>query len=538
MCRIRWDPLTLVLGLFICFCVGCGGSIPKNISSDCSALSSTSLVSYDKYSSQFLDETTKHPPGNLGGQIVWNSRYYLESLVTAYEATHNPKYLTAFEDTGSWAMSKAQTMTFVDVPDPSAPGKNVTEPTITLTGWPTYLATLGKPVPIPTATGAVSFYAQSLYPTDLRGAQFVNIYPQPDGTLQFAWVRNGKNLQTYPISSVSDLINIASQPLIYRQSPGRITATGAGLPVPGSYEVDSPLTTIWHTEQTAGILLPFARFLLIAKSQPGLVDPKLVATWQSTVFSVASEVAGEYVSDGAGGLILKNPSWMSSDEAGTPTESDYVWAEISLRILLYELTGDSNQLAFAHALLQHQLAKNISVNGSGWIVLRDWPDIQPWSNRSTAPSGNPFDALSFDTNTPEGSTDGGFYVEMLHLANSYGLASSLGIPSSLFGEQADTYHQYLVIPNAEGLGVVSPIRLNYPTLNSSPSDPLTVSDDPFGKALYLDSETSDTEDWYSNWQWMTTQGTTPQTWPIGYFLRAWARSESAFAQACVTSPQD
>lgn len=528
---------TLFVGIIAFFTLGCGGAIPRDISSECASLSGTSLSTYDTYSSHFLDETTKHPAGNLGGQVVWNTRYYMESLITAYEATNNPKYLTAFEDTASWVMGQMQTMTFVDVPDPSAPGKFVDQPTLTLTGWPTYLATLGKPISIPTPSGAVSFYAQSLQPTTTIGAAFVTISQQSDGTLQFAWARGGKNLQTYPLSSLADLSNVASQPLVYGQSPGRILATGAGLPAIGSYELDTPLTTIWHTEQTSGILLPFARFLLIAKDHPGVVDPGLAATWRSMVLLVASQVSSQFVSDGKGGYMLYNPDWMASTEAGTPAESDYVWVEISLRILLYELTGDSGQLAFARGILQHQLTQNVAINSYGWLVLRDWPDLRPWSTREEAPPGSPFDSLSYNLQVPESATDGGFFVEMLHLANSYELGSALGVPESLLAEQAATFHDYLLIPNAVGLGTTSSVRSAYPTLSSSPSDPVAVSQDPFGGAQYLEPESSVAEDWYANWQWMTTNGTTTQDWPVGYFLRAWARSESALARACVASPQ-
>ncbi len=510
--------------------------MPRNIATDCASLSTTSLVTYDKYSSSFLDEATKHPPENLDGAIVWGTRYYMESLITAYEATHNTKYLTAFEDTGSWVMAHAQTMTFVDVPDPSAPGKMVDKPTITLTGWPTNMGAFGVPISVPSSNGAIALYAQSLVPLSW-GADALDI-SQSNGTLQFSWTKDGNSLQSYSLSSVSDLYTIAAQPLVYRQSPGRIAPTGAGLPAVGTYSLNTPLPTIWHTEQSGGILLPFARFLLIAKNQPGLVDSELTASWQSMVLLIASQVASEFVPDGSGGYMLHNPSWMASSEAGTPAESDYVWAEISLRILLYELTADPSQLAFARGLLQHQLTQNIPISSSGWIVLRDWPDLKPWTSKGSAPSGSAFDSLSYDAQTPESSSDGGFFVEMLHLANPYGLTSQLGIPPSFYGEQSATFQQFLNIPDAIGLGVLSSARLDYPTLDSAPSDPLAVSDNPLAGSLYLEPETSSPEDWYANWEWMTAEATAPPGGDVGYFLRAWAQSEAALAQACVEDPPE
>jgi len=525
----------LLLAALLLLSIGCVSDPPVHLPSECASLSSTSLTHYDKYSAEFLNDKTKYPPWNLDGEVVWGTRYYLESLLTAYEATQNPKYLQAFEDSGKWVMGKTQTMTFVDVPDPSAPGKSVSGPTITLTGWPTNMAALGVPVAIPTATKEVSLYAQSLYPTTSVGASSLNISRQTNGTLEFEWTRGGKTLQSYTISSIQNLNSIASTPLVYGQSPGRIAVTGVGLPAVGTYEVDTPLTTIWDAEQTSGILLSFVHFLLIAKNEPQLVDANLVSSWQSKVLTIASEVAGQLASDRRGGYVVHNGSWMASTEAGTPAESDYVWVEISLRILLYELTGDPSELSLARGILQHQLSQNLPVNVKGWLVVRDWPDIQPWSNHADAPVGSIWDVLSYDPHTPETSTDGGFFVEMLHFANSYGLVTTLAIPDSLFTDQSDTFHNYLLIPNAIGLGLQSPTRLTYPTIDSAVSDPVVVSDNPFAETLYLMPESSSAEDWQANWQWMLSEGTSPNGWPIGYFLRAWARSEAAFAEACKMS---
>jgi hypothetical protein len=36
----------------------------------------------------------------------------------------------------------------------------------------------------------------------------------------------------------------------------------------------------------------------------------------------------------------------------------------------------------------------------------------------------------------------------------------------------------------------------------------------------------------ANWQWMLNYGQTPQGFPIGYFLRAWAEGEAAQLNIC------
>ena len=154
----------------------------------------TALAHYDQMTASFLDENTKHPSSNLGGGVVWNTRWYLESLLTAYQATGNTKYIEAFKDSGTSVLNLVAPMTLLNVPDPSAPGQTATGPTVTVHGWPTHMATFGQSVAIPTVGGKVSFYAQSLYPRDDRGPIFVQISAQPDGSLLLAWIRAGVDL--------------------------------------------------------------------------------------------------------------------------------------------------------------------------------------------------------------------------------------------------------------------------------------------------------------------------------------------------------
>jgi hypothetical protein len=471
--------LLLILSAALWVMAGCSSASPP---ATCKAVSNageskTSLTTYDKYSAQFLDEATKNPTGNLGGQVVWNTRYYLESLLTAYNATGNPKYIQAFEDTGTAVMNLVQTLKVLDVPDPTAPGKFVNGPYINVTGWPTYMATYTAPIAIPTTNGAVALYTQSLYPRS--AAAFVVITQEPDGSLQFAWTNAGpwssayRVLQAYAVRSLSDLDAIASLPLVYGQSIGRIKVTGLGLPAPGAYNLGQPLLTVWHGEQTGGILLPFARFLLIAKDNPDIVDPNLAAAWLSQVLQITSGYVDQFAPDGEGGYTILNPVWMPMTDAAMTAPSDYVFAEASLRILLYELTGDPSHLLFARGLVQHQVVHNISMSSQGWLLVREWPDVRLWSNGSQAPLGSIWDSLSFNPATPENSSEGATFVEMLDLANTYGLSEQLGIPDSYVPAQTQTFEQYLEIPNAAGRGFSSSIRAQYPTLSSRSSDSIT-----------------------------------------------------------------
>ena len=299
----------------------------------CSGKPAVTLPNYDRISEQFLNEETRHPADNLGGNVVWGTRYYLESLLAAYEATGNPKYVQAFLDSGQWVLNLIQTMTVVDAPDPGQPVVPGTAPLLTVTGWPTSTGNFGVPAMIPTQTGQPALYAQSL-----GAATNFEVTQQSNGTLQLAWTAGGNALETHIVQSVSDLNAIASEPLIAGQSVGRIKPTGVGLPVPGVYPVNLLEKTIWNSEQAGGILLPFAHFLLLAKQTPGLVDENTQKEWTNEVLTIAADYEEDFVSDGYGGLKLHNPRWLPNITADLDAAMDYISAETSLRLFLYELT--------------------------------------------------------------------------------------------------------------------------------------------------------------------------------------------------------
>jgi hypothetical protein len=520
---------------------GCNSTISPAVTTPAASPPITrSLPYYDHYRAQFLDQATSHPTKNLGGDVVWNTRYYLESLITAYQATANPKYLAAFEETGTTVLNLVQTLQVPGGADPSAPGKLVPESIIQTTGWPTYMATFSEPISVPTADGRVSFYAQSFYPRNASlsnspvGANFIDITQQSDGTLQFSWCAARTPVQTFTLASVNDFSKITSQPLVYGRSFGRITPTGAGLPAPGRYAVGIPLVTIWHL-QTGGTLLPFVRFLLIAKEHPGTVNPKLVSAWRSKVLQLASDYVDQFDDDGNGGYTFRNPVWMPSTEAGLNSNSDYVFAEVSFRILLFELTGDSTHLVYARGLLRHQLINDIPIGPNGWLMVREWPDVQPWSDKSQAPPGVIWDSLSFDPTAPENATEGFAFAQMLDLASTYHLTETLGIPEAVLRGQLATVEQYLSIPQAPTLGISSSVRYAYPwSENDSLANPGGPSSDPFAGAGYLWGQPSEFAD--ANWQWMLLNGTNPHGLPVGYFLRAWAWSEAAEIDSIEDSP--
>src|SRR5712692_4716298 len=172
---------------------GCLGGITSQPNPSCTipvaANSAPSLTVYDQMTAKFLDENTRHPQSNGQGQVIWGTRYYLESLLTAYEATKNPKYIQPFLDSGAWVLRMTETLSVLDVPDPSSPGQTATAPTKSVIGWPTYMATFGQAVAIPTLDGKISFYAQGFNPSLAIGPSFVDVNQQPDGSLTISWWR-------------------------------------------------------------------------------------------------------------------------------------------------------------------------------------------------------------------------------------------------------------------------------------------------------------------------------------------------------------
>jgi hypothetical protein len=531
MCQMKGSIVCLAcIGIFLCVLTGCGTSEPPvaallQADPPPAAPSSNTLPNYDAAVTSLLDQVTESPATNSGGDVVWNTRYYMESLLAAYNATGNQKYINSLLATGSDVLGLVQSLTVLNIPDPSAPGPTKTGPMITVTGWPTSIGTFNGSVSVPTADGHVSFYAQVLRPAsglaDLEIAQM-----SPSGLLLNWQTAGGVTLATNAVNSESDLDSIANAPLDYFKSTYRIANTGLGLPSPGSYSLGTPLSMVWHGEQTGGILLPFVRFLVLAKLRPSIADPATVRDWTSQVVSIADSYENQLVPDGNGGLVITNPYWMPSTEASTPASSDYTNAEITMRMLLYELTGDTQELSLAKGLMTHEMA-NLQTSAAGWLLLKAWPDIHSWSSKSQAPYGSIYDTLTYDNSAPDPIGEGAFFVEMLQTAVDYNLVSSLGLSTSLYGIQLGTFDQYLRIPYSGSRGLIQDA---YPTAGSGPGGPINPSPIPFQASFYVAPITSPASFVCDNWKWMMANGQSLESsygGGVGYPLLAWARAEAA-----------
>jgi len=505
---------------------------PFVVTTNCAGISSTSLTHYDTISQQFLDEATQHPSDNSGGSVVWGTRYYMESLLDAYEATGNLKYIRAFMSTAAQVMNLEASLTVVNASDPSAPGSTVNSPVITVMGWPTQLGSFSESVAIPTSTGQTALYAQNLNPSNPDSPIFLNVKQGSDGGVELDWVRFGSPLESHSVKTVADLTALDSTPLIWGTTLTRTKATGLGLPAPGTYQVNTPINTIWH-EQTGGIMLPFARFLWLAKSHPGIADPNIVAQWQSAVLSIATSYEDQFISDGNGGLRFLNPIWLPNAIAGVDASADYIAVEATMRLFLFEITGDQHQLSIARGLVTHQKNFHWQLGSQGWLLLKAWPCLITWSTRSAAPAGSVWDNFEYDVTSPLPLEDGATFVDLFHQANNLKLAASLGITPDFYAANAATLQQYLfaepsqVLHRPAGL-----LRGAYPTIDSSSSTGLSDTQYPLTSAWYLPPELASNTFVNANWSWSLQFGQTPQTAPIGYFLRAWARSEAAEQRLC------
>jgi hypothetical protein len=520
--------LTFVIFSVCIGAAGCGSTRTRQSTETNSCATVTSLTQYDAMSTQYLDDITLHPSSNSRGQVVWNTRYYLESLVTAYNATQNPKYINSFLDSGTAVLKLAQPMTFVDGPDATAPGKSSASPSITRTGWPTYMATFGVPVTIPTATGKDAIYVQGLYPASIIGAVFLDITQNARG-LQIAWSRDGVTFPSYQIKTVEDLKALESVPLVYGQTPGRIKVSGSGLPSVGEWEIDQPLLTIWHGEQTAGILLPFVKFLLLAKDRPSLVDAGTVSTWTAKVKAIADDYRDEqFVSDGSGGLLIRNPEWMASTDSGLYAEADYTYVEATMRLLLYELVHDPHDLAIAKGLIAHQKNFHWQLDANGWLLLKEWPCIQSWSVPDNAPASSIWSSLSEDPNIPESTLKGRFFGDLLQVARQYNLSEDVGLDASVYAAHRKTFREYIQVANTAGILV----RAFYPIPLATQADTIGPAADVLAGAGFLQPAVTDDVFVSNQWNWMLSQAQSPGTEPVGYFLDAWARSEAAKLVFC------
>ena len=207
---------------------------------------------------------------------------------------------------------------------------------------------------------------------------------------------------------------------------------------------------------------------------------------------------------------------------------DYVSVEISLRLFLYELTGDPHQLVIADGLIFHQRNFHWSIGPQGWLLLQFWPDFVPWSSQTEAPPGSIWDSFQFDPNTPSPVTDAGFFGDLLHYAKLFKIAE-LCLTDSIYGANRAAFQQYLLYSSDPTNGSEPPLRANYPTRNSKASDAVTPSQDVLAGSGFLTPEMADQSTVDANWNWMQSF---EQTFPgsVGYFLRAWGAIRSRRTQ--------
>jgi hypothetical protein len=207
---------------------------------------------------------------------------------------------------------------------------------------------------------------------------------------------------------------------------------------------------------------------------------------------------------------------------------DYVAAETTFRVVYYEFTEDSHQLALARGLLLHQEKFDWTIGNQGWFLLKDWPDFAGWSKRADAPKGSIWTEFDNDPNGAATITDGGFNAELFATVKQYGLAADLGISDDIYTADQNTLLQYIYISDSEK----AVVRGAYPTKNSTPSDHKNPSADPYASASFLTPEVSSDNFVGSNWNWMENYGFDLGSASLGYFLRAWARSEAAERSMC------
>jgi hypothetical protein len=405
---------------------------------------------------------------------VWNSRFYLEALCLAYRRTRNPRYAEDFIRTADWILDEVKTVSVSTLPDPTRqdhfgrPG-----PRKMLVGWPTNTQALGMPILIPDLEGQPSLWVQNLRPTMGQAATHFRVEEDPAGGVRLGWW-NGQDLEShaYPTGrSLADLRHAFSR---YGHSYGRIVPMGKAMPQPGFYRCDQALPSIRHADQTAGLLLPILKFMVQTDYFAEGRKRERRERWKATIVRVLATTGDCFVEDGAGGLILRNPSYLTHAHAGLPVPANYAYVEIMARLLYYRLSGDLEQLSLASRLLQHQ-RNHWKVSDQGWLILAYWPDGPQWASNWQGLSV--WEAMNADPTLPEESSHIFFLTELLDLAQDLGFSKALGL-DPFRAVLARTLEEYVLnLPRGGAKGVVQRDRL--PSQRSTRADPLAPLDNPF-----------------------------------------------------------
>lgn len=491
----------------------------------------------------WLDETTRNPKSSVGGSVVWNTRYYLESLLTAYEVTQDRSFLYRFVPTANRVMDLFERHTVEITPQRmkyelglgAMTGRglefidgslNTPPQTIDLAGWPETLATIGRPTPIPSTQNGISFLAQAL-----SGAK----YPIPDSLrvsredkfIRLTWTKGGKALNSDILRTRNDWESLNARPLINGTSTHRIFQWEGALPKVGSYPLLPSPPIIWYAEQTAGIGLPLVRFLYLVQKQPDLSqDPALQVRWLSKIIEAAEcyEIAFEQTS--SHGLEIRNPPFYPLSDAGLPILPNYIYAEVSFRILLFRLTKQVKHFTIARGLIQ-DMKKYWKVNSQGHLLLQHWPNAPKWDHSAFQERGSIWDQWQYDRSFPEDTGHVQVFAEVLHLARTLGLEGRLGIPSEIRKAAQRTHSEVLWVPPAEGFGEGWRFRNLFPFADGRVLGVEPIPEDPFQCTSMLPLvDTSDS--WYVQrlWETLARFGRAPGNQPIGYMLKAWARLDA------------
>jgi hypothetical protein len=114
-----------------------------------------------------------------------------------------------------------------------------------------------------------------------------------------------------------------------------------------------------------------------------------------------------------------------------------------------------------------------------------------------------------------------------------GFASTLGITPDIYMANRRTLKEYLFAePSVVATRPAGLLRGGYPIATSAAHEALTNSQYSYSSAWYVAPEVADSTYINANWNWMMRFNQNPQGTPVGYFLRAWAMSESAELSIC------
>ena len=338
----------------------------------------TSICKSEEYG---LQESTFHDllyNDNLSGRIVWNERYFMESLINIYEATKDKRYIEIFIRHADHVLSVRDDATrSLDFMGRRRPG------------WQTGgYYTLGIPRLIKDVGGLPSLEIRAIHNagngntsiavTEGSGKDF-NIVIYNDFRADKRVVQKFYNLN---MDIVESLINESVSP----ESWIHVKKLGLNPPSPGIYHLEETCRMVLHELHTPLIGIPFLRFAALVFEETELQVYNEKATAYVTAFEESyRDYKSSWREDKDGGYFVFEPGgcyWAS----GLPVPYNGLSANGRFLLWLYMVTGRMEYLEKSVKLAK-KIRAGMEILPDGTLVMPYWYGLpfSGWQDRVSNP---------------------------------------------------------------------------------------------------------------------------------------------------------